>query len=511
MKNKIYLFTMIGMISVSSLFGISSYASENPYPNLAEDVRMGKLYSDAKGRVVDENGEVIPEYSDISMYENGCLYDDEGNLIDGYVAGRAGQIVPYMPGPLIYDEEETETSSTEMFYEPSGVKAAPATYEANIARGVITQDDTIMGEYMTEMADDGDYFDEIVSGAWFDENGEPLADFLPFGLRDKFYNKNVGTQVQDFYFVDGVNYTIDDIRRSESQDGDLYSDVTALLIEDIEKYNDEGDTYFVGTEYFSGEYVVVKGDFDKLLNGDDVLAMGAYMGLASDDTPNFRGVYLIICNGRLVPGDTTQSVSGETESYLEEETTEVTPLGDMTYGGTVDEYGNVWILEDSDVEELMVHDVIDLTPEQRQMAINEIYARKGRKFSDPDIQAYFDSQNWYEGTIEPEDFSDSVFSQVELDNIETLSYTDTGSWEGYYYDADLDMDLTITKTDSGYTYSICNSSGEESHYGENCKALADPYGEYLMDGETFYFGKGEDGALWCTSGIGGTWGHFVKQ
>ena len=58
--------------------------------------------------------------------------------------------------------------------------------------------------------------------------------------------------------------------------------------------------------------------------------------------------------------------------------------------------------------------------EDLQMAINEIYARHGRKFASSQIQSYFNSQPWYNGTLEPDDFSDSVFSSIENQNIQFL-------------------------------------------------------------------------------------------
>lgn len=62
-------------------------------------------------------------------------------------------------------------------------------------------------------------------------------------------------------------------------------------------------------------------------------------------------------------------------------------------------------------------DVDGMSYEELQMAINEIYARHGRKFSSQSVQNYFDGQSWYQGTVEPDDFSDSVFSQIEGQNV----------------------------------------------------------------------------------------------
>ena len=49
-------------------------------------------------------------------------------------------------------------------------------------------------------------------------------------------------------------------------------------------------------------------------------------------------------------------------------------------------------------------------------ARNEIYARHGRRFVDAGLQRYFDSCSWYSGTIDPADFSDSVFNEYERAN-----------------------------------------------------------------------------------------------
>lgn len=57
----------------------------------------------------------------------------------------------------------------------------------------------------------------------------------------------------------------------------------------------------------------------------------------------------------------------------------------------------------------------------RQMAINEIYARHGRKFNTPEIQEYFDTKDWYKGSVEPEKFSESVLNAYEKMNIEAIA------------------------------------------------------------------------------------------
>jgi len=52
---------------------------------------------------------------------------------------------------------------------------------------------------------------------------------------------------------------------------------------------------------------------------------------------------------------------------------------------------------------------------------NEIYARHGREFSDPNIQAYFAQQSWYKPLYKPQEFPASLLTPVQQTNIEFLA------------------------------------------------------------------------------------------
>lgn len=47
------------------------------------------------------------------------------------------------------------------------------------------------------------------------------------------------------------------------------------------------------------------------------------------------------------------------------------------------------------------------------MALNEIYAKHGKKFEDKEVMEYFESKTWYEGTIEDDAFDESVLNPYE--------------------------------------------------------------------------------------------------
>lgn len=79
-----------------------------------------------------------------------------------------------------------------------------------------------------------------------------------------------------------------------------------------------------------------------------------------------------------------------------------------------------WILPNSDTMRLTNADIENLSEQERRIALNEIYARHGRKFNDEELQAHFDSCSWYTGTTESENFSESELSEIELANRDLL-------------------------------------------------------------------------------------------
>lgn len=59
------------------------------------------------------------------------------------------------------------------------------------------------------------------------------------------------------------------------------------------------------------------------------------------------------------------------------------------------------------------------------LAKNEIYARHGYIFKDPDLYNYFMGCIWYTPVVAPEDFSDEVFNECEKENLKLLDELDT--------------------------------------------------------------------------------------
>lgn len=77
---------------------------------------------------------------------------------------------------------------------------------------------------------------------------------------------------------------------------------------------------------------------------------------------------------------------------------------------------NGYIFANSDTELLKESDLEGLTADECKIARNEIYARHGRKYKDEELQAYFNACDWYEGTIDSDDFKESDLSDIEIAN-----------------------------------------------------------------------------------------------
>lgn len=101
----------------------------------------------------------------------------------------------------------------------------------------------------------------------------------------------------------------------------------------------------------------------------------------------------------------------EADNYYFEEILEVTDVSHIMYDffETDERYYSE--------EEFLAYDNKELL----KLAKNEIYARRGRMFTDPDIYNYFLSKMWYEPRYTPEEFDESCFNKYEKANLEILA------------------------------------------------------------------------------------------
>ena len=77
---------------------------------------------------------------------------------------------------------------------------------------------------------------------------------------------------------------------------------------------------------------------------------------------------------------------------------------------------NDFVLPDSSIRVLDKSELAGLSAEQCRIARNEIYAKHGRMFDDAGLQNYFNLCSWYHGTIPADRFSDTMLSDIEIQN-----------------------------------------------------------------------------------------------
>lgn len=103
--------------------------------------------------------------------------------------------------------------------------------------------------------------------------------------------------------------------------------------------------------------------------------------------------------------------------YIDKSTTNSESAGNTVKNA---ENSNYYILPQSSSRLLDYSDIAYLSKSELSLARNEIYARHGRIFTNPQIRSYFESQPWYYGTISPNDFPDSLLSDIEKKNVEFI-------------------------------------------------------------------------------------------
>lgn len=142
-----------------------------------------------------------------------------------------------------------------------------------------------------------------------------------------------------------------------------------------------------------------------------------------------------------------------------------------------------YILPDSDTRYLTEGDVAGLSKDEIRIALNEIYARHGRKFQSEDLNSHFSSKFWYEPKYSAEEFSaveSSIMNDYEKKNIEFLAEVRDGNagarqafeenWMyGIYY---LDLGEGGITAEIGYY----TDSGED--YLSLSGSYLDSYGEF---------------------------------
>ena len=102
-----------------------------------------------------------------------------------------------------------------------------------------------------------------------------------------------------------------------------------------------------------------------------------------------------------------------------------------------------WILNSTDAARITKADVQSLDEHALTIAANEIYARRGYIFDNPELQLYFSSKNWYVPQTPAAQFDASTLSEIESENYTCLlacaekckgvKFSTGNKYRDYYY------------------------------------------------------------------------------
>ncbi len=175
---------------------------------------------------------------------------------------------------------------------------------------------------------------------------------------------------------------------------------------------------------------------EKPAAGEEALKEGE--GLPADDPD--ADVVIEVVEGEPVQEITTDSFAPPLNSWSSEEIDAAISersqyLGKSKYQdavvsfweskGVTDISGNCMYLFHTDEKAYSPEDFKGLAPEVIHVAKNEIYARHGYSFKDPDLYNYFMAQVWYTPSVMPADFSEKTFNETEVKNLNVLNSVDT--------------------------------------------------------------------------------------
>lgn len=267
--------------------------------SLYSDMNAGRLYTNLEGQVCDPNGNVLSEYEIYHADGSGCLFNENGDILDCYIGGGGKLYTETAALDYYYDYGYDEDEDNDDTYDDqtSYYAATPIETLRNAASEFNCDTNVINENNATWMEDDGSCFDEIVLKAWYDEYGNPRADYPPRRIMVSVSDNGMLAGLSYMHFIDGENLTMQQIQRSKSGTQDCYVLVLTNITKRSEK-DGNGISMFDATEYTSKMQVVIHGNFDGILNGDSLLMFASFTGLGSDDTPNFGGAYAEIINDR---------------------------------------------------------------------------------------------------------------------------------------------------------------------------------------------------------------------
>lgn len=119
--------------------------------------------------------------------------------------------------------------------------------------------------------------------------------------------------------------------------------------------------------------------------------------------------------------DSKESKAKESNSGTQGNEPVIIDAGNSSSESSVGQSTADYVMPDSSTRYLTEGELRTFSAEQLRIMRNEIYARKGRKFKDEKLQAYFNEKIWYQPTVEADDFKDNtMLNDIERANTKLI-------------------------------------------------------------------------------------------
>lgn len=142
--------------------------------------------------------------------------------------------------------------------------------------------------------------------------------------------------------------------------------------------------------------------------------------------------------------------------------------------------------------------LVNLSDNELWIARNEIFARHGRIFTNEYLQLRFDSCTWYQGTIAPEQFDDSVLTRTEQDNIQLLIAAEQEYDRQHPYPRQCAASETVMADLSGNGIANSITYQVSREYPEKCELTIDGNSQNLYEQDEFTLDYAHTGVFYIT-------------
>lgn len=200
----------------------------------------------------------------------------------------------------------------------------------------------------------------------------------------------------------------------QDSDNDVYEKGGTLL--EIKSIENKDITFSLTKVFSNGNVLTFVDDINAIIENNEAdFTYTDSRGNSGEGTLKFKD--------NTITAILTTTQKGEDSTYAADTNAILHKSDASLQQNSVNTESNEYIFPDSNVRYLSESEVMAIDPSLLVYARNEIFARHGRMFDDPEVKSYFESKSWYNGTIPGAEFDSTVVNSLndyEKANVEVI-------------------------------------------------------------------------------------------